>query len=91
MKNGLGGSYSDGAHLITPSDALGPTLVQCDPEGWTVFQSRGQFNNGDNHFFRDWASYKIGFGTAGKLLRNITYMGYVVNNETSGLKSTYKI
>lgn len=41
--------------------------VECDPEGWTVFQSRGQFGNSKYYFLRDWEAYEKGFGQAGKI------------------------
>ena len=41
--------------------------VFCDEAGWTVFQSRGQFGNPKDYFFRDWDSYEKGFGIPGML------------------------
>ena len=38
----------------------------CTDDGWTVFQSRGQFGNPADHFFRGWSSYLDGFGTPGE-------------------------
>ena len=51
------------------SSAFSQTLVKanCLPGGWTVIQSRGQFNNPDDYFQKDWVDYVRGFGTPGKL------------------------
>merc|ERR1711935_381717 len=38
----------------------------CDVEGWTVFQSRGQFGNPSTFFIKPWHDFKEGFGTPGK-------------------------
>ncbi len=38
----------------------------CDEGGWTVIQSRGQFGNPADYFFRGWKDYKEGFGTPGE-------------------------
>jgi hypothetical protein len=35
--------------------------------GWTVIQSRGQFQNAADYFYRGWADYVKGFGVPGKL------------------------
>jgi len=37
----------------------------CDTEGWTVFQSRGQFGNQPDFFIKPWQDFKEGFGTPG--------------------------
>ena len=37
----------------------------CDMEGWTVFQSRGQFGNPSDFFIKPWQDFKEGFGTPG--------------------------
>ena len=36
--------------------------VRCDPDGWTIIQTRGQFGNRINYFKRSWRAYKRGFG-----------------------------
>ncbi|CAL1292461.1 unnamed protein product [Larinioides sclopetarius] len=36
--------------------------MDTDGEGWTVLQRRGNFNRSNDYFFKDWASYKTGFG-----------------------------
>ena len=36
------------------------------PDGWTVIQSRGQFNSSDDYFYKNWNEYVQGFGTPGK-------------------------
>ncbi|UYV65826.1 hypothetical protein LAZ67_3005570, partial [Cordylochernes scorpioides] len=44
--------------------------VYCDMEtdggGWTVFQRRGQFNNPQDYFYRNWTDYRRGFGNLEK-------------------------
>ncbi len=45
---------------------LGVTAkVKCTEEGWTVFQSRGQFGNSADYFNRNWKAYAEGFGVPG--------------------------
>jgi hypothetical protein len=56
VKAVTGGSFATGVHTITPGSHA--TNVQCDADGWTVIQSRGQFGNPPDFFFRDWAMYK---------------------------------
>ena len=38
----------------------------CTDDGWTIFQSRGQFGNPANYFYKGWADYLNGFGTPGE-------------------------
>ena len=38
----------------------------CLEEGWTIIQSRGQYGNPIDYFFKTWAEYKDGFGKPGK-------------------------
>ena len=40
-------------------------MAFCDAEGWTVFQSRGQFGNPSDFFIKPWQDFKEGFGTPG--------------------------
>ena len=47
--------------------------VSCLASGWTVFQSRGQYGNPADYFFKGWSDYETGFGTPGKILH--TYLG----------------
>jgi hypothetical protein len=61
----IGGDIT-GVQEITPIDGGPKVQVQCDSEGWTVFQSRGQFGNDKLYFYKEWASYEEGFGVAGK-------------------------
>ena len=42
--------------------------VYCDPDGWTVIQSRGQFGNPQEYFLRNWDEYERGFGEPGNEL-----------------------
>ena len=40
----------------------------CLKDGWTVIQSRGQYGNPIDYFYKAWAEYKDGFGKPGKEL-----------------------
>ncbi|XP_077981542.1 ryncolin-1-like [Glandiceps talaboti] len=57
------GLSSSGSYVIQPDDDDEPIRVYCDMDtdsgGWTVFQRR---MDGRLDFFRDWQSYKSGFG-----------------------------
>ncbi|XP_077981614.1 microfibril-associated glycoprotein 4-like [Glandiceps talaboti] len=57
------GHLSSGSYVIQPDDDDEPIRVHCDMDtdsgGWTVFQRR---MDGRLDFFRDWQSYKSGFG-----------------------------
>lgn len=52
-----------GIYMIKPENSNGPTQLWCenslDPGGWTVIQKR---LDGSVNFFRNWESYKKGFG-----------------------------
>ena len=39
--------------------------VYCMRGGWTVIQSRGQFGNPKDFFYKPWTDYELGFGTPG--------------------------
>ncbi len=67
LKTKEGSSYSAGTKSIVFDDAAGAKSVHCDADGWTVFQSRGQFGNPTDFFYKGIADYKAGFGTAGSL------------------------
>ena len=41
-------------------------VVQCQTDGWTVIQSRGQHGNPSNYFYRGWQEYVRGFGEPGE-------------------------
>ena len=49
--------------LVIGSDSY---EVWCSGDGWTVIQSRGQFGNPEEYFYRGWAEYVAGFGVPGK-------------------------
>ncbi|GBN26457.1 Techylectin-5A [Araneus ventricosus] len=36
--------------------------MDTDGGGWTVIQRRGNFSRPTDYFFKDWSSYKVGFG-----------------------------
>uniref|UniRef100_A0A482ZBE6 U22-Saltitoxin-Pre1a_1 n=1 Tax=Phidippus regius TaxID=1905328 RepID=A0A482ZBE6_9ARAC len=63
------GHNTSGVYEIWPVNRLteGKSLyVYCDMDtnggGWTVIQRRGDFKREKDYFFRDWNSYKAGFG-----------------------------
>jgi hypothetical protein len=64
LMNITGGEVS-GIQEITPIEGGPAVKVMCDQEGWTVFQSRGDFGNPADYFFREWKDYQEGFGEAG--------------------------
>ncbi|CAL1279260.1 unnamed protein product [Larinioides sclopetarius] len=66
LRNGYNKS---GVYVIWPKSRLTndrPLNVYCDMDtdggGWIVLQRRGNFNRSNDFFFKDWASYKSGFG-----------------------------
>ncbi|CAL1292440.1 unnamed protein product [Larinioides sclopetarius] len=63
------GKTETGIYTIWPRNRVSedrPLKVSCDMDtdggGWTVFQRRGNFGRTKDYFFKDWASYKKGFG-----------------------------
>lgn len=63
------GHNKSGVYKIWPMNRLiyGTSIdVYCDMEtaggGWTVFQRRGDFKRPKDYFYKDWKSYKEGFG-----------------------------
>ncbi|GIX98493.1 techylectin-5A [Caerostris extrusa] len=63
------GRNKSGVYIIWPKSRVTeekPLEVYCDMEtdggGWTVIQRRGNFQRPQDYFFKDWASYKTGFG-----------------------------
>ena len=40
----------------------------CEVDGWTVIQSRGQYGNAQDYFYKNWNDYKEGFGVPGEQL-----------------------
>ncbi len=62
----LGSNYAAGTHNIRLSVVNSSTVkANCDRDGWLVFQSRGDFNNSEEMFYRGWDEYVQGFGTPG--------------------------
>jgi len=56
----LPGTYELQIHPDTKVEAF------CEVNGWTVIQSRGQYGNAKDYFFKNWNAYKDGFGVPGK-------------------------
>ncbi|CAL1279265.1 unnamed protein product [Larinioides sclopetarius] len=63
-----GHNYS-GVYTVWPRSRVTdgkPIEVYCDMDtddgGWTVIQRRGNFNRSVDYFFKEWSSYKNGFG-----------------------------
>ncbi|GIX88384.1 techylectin-5A [Caerostris extrusa] len=64
-----GGHNKSGVYTVWPRNRVAedkPLDVYCDMDtdggGWTVFQRRGDFLKPKDYFYKDWASYKKGFG-----------------------------
>jgi len=65
LENPPSGSTSKGVKTIYIKNQ--PVQTFCTDDGWTVIQSRGQFNNPKDFFsLKLWNDYKYGFGTPGK-------------------------
>ncbi|GIY05084.1 techylectin-5A [Caerostris darwini] len=63
------GRNKSGVYTVWPKSRVAedkPLDVYCDMDtnggGWTVIQRRGDFQRSQDYFFKDWASYKKGFG-----------------------------
>ena len=59
------GKYCEGTRNFRRGDGT-EFPAYCDPEGWTVIQSRGQFGNPIDYFNRNWEEYANGFGDPGE-------------------------
>ena len=59
----MGSDYKQGLHQLNISGRKADAM--CDEDGWTVIQSRGQFGNLADYFFRGWTDYVEGFGEPG--------------------------
>ena len=60
-----GDQYNEGVKTIYIKGQ--PIKVYCDEDGYTVsIQSRGQFGNPINYFYRNWVDYLKPFGTPGE-------------------------
>ncbi|XP_015905659.1 techylectin-like protein [Parasteatoda tepidariorum] len=67
------GTNKSGVYVIWPQNRImdrKPLDVYCDMEtdggGWTVIQRRGNFSMPKDYFFREWLSYRTGFGDVEK-------------------------
>ncbi|XP_055950314.1 techylectin-5A-like [Argiope bruennichi] len=63
------GHNHSGVYTVWPRSRVTdrkPLEVYCDMDtdggGWIVIQRRGNFNRPKDYFFKDWSSYKNGFG-----------------------------
>ena len=59
-----GAAYEPGTYSLQIDDETSVNAF-CLDEGWTVFQSRGQWGNPRDYFLEDWSSYEDGFGIPG--------------------------
>ncbi len=65
----MGTEYEAGVYELR---LLGKTTkAKCLDGGWTVIQSRGQFGNPTQYFYREWGEYVQGFGTPGIIVELI--------------------
>ena len=64
--------------------------VACMEEGWTVIQSRGQFGNPQDYFFKGWTDYVDGFGVPGKYFNRIDKFDNIVTIRGRALDRTAK-
>ena len=56
------------AAITTMKLTTGETYTAaCSDDGWTAIQSRGQFGNPADFFYRGWNEYVTGFGTPGNV------------------------
>ncbi|KAG8178278.1 hypothetical protein JTE90_001314 [Oedothorax gibbosus] len=67
------GQKQSGVYAVWPrSRVIGDRSLEvyCDMDtdggGWLVLQRRGNFNRSNDYFFKDWVSYKNGFGDIDK-------------------------
>lgn len=60
--------YQTGVHEfpIGPAEGNRTVRMNCDEDGWSVIQSRGQFGNLENYFVRPWTAFVNGFGVPGE-------------------------
>ena len=77
-------------------DEVTEVYAHCLADGWTVFQSRGQFGNPDDFFLKEWTQYEDGFGTPGNLHRVLSFLNQNSNSKPGkehwlGLKAINKI
>ncbi len=70
MKNSKGPDYKAGVHTVNVMGVM--VDVECEQDGGTVIQSRGQHGNPSDYFFRGWEEYKRGFGVPGKQFIHLT-------------------
>ena len=66
-KRRLGSSYKAGVYSLTITGRK--VATECDEDGWTVIQKRGQHDNPVDFFYRKWDQYVNGFGLPGKNLK----------------------
>ena len=64
--------FEEGVHDINIDGKKVPTF--CTKDGYTVFQSRGQFGNAQDYFKRNWTEYETGFGEPGKVINLSPYL-----------------
>ncbi|GFQ75071.1 techylectin-5A [Trichonephila clavata] len=77
------GKNKSGVYTIWPRNRVtGEKSVEvyCDMDtdggGWTVIQRRGNFNRSKDYFYKDWKSFKAGFGDIEKDF----WLGKILNN-----------
>ena len=56
--------------------------LRCRSGGWTVIQSRGQYGNPPDFFYKTWSEYKNPFGILGKFYQGQKTTNSIVRSDT---------
>ncbi|TRY70175.1 hypothetical protein TCAL_12749, partial [Tigriopus californicus] len=83
--------YQTGIHEfpIGPPESNRTIRMDCDEDGWSVIQSRGQFGNRENYFARPWLAFVNGFGVPGmEFWLGLENMHLITNSKNYSLKIT---
>ena len=80
-----GSNYQAGVKTITINNM--EIQVYCNDDGYTTIQSRGQFGNPIDYFYRDFNDYLNPFGTAGEeFWLGLENLFYITNQKSYSLK-----
>ncbi len=59
----MGSKFKAGNYELHVNGRL--VVARCGNGGWTVIQSRGQYGNPTDYFYKGWDDYVNGFGVPG--------------------------